>query len=968
MTTTLKSKSKEMNTFESKYKNYQDFIRQHYVDKDDKTTPITNTRIGNPGGKYHISNLEYTEFLDLYYRDVVSKGLPEFLTEKQLDRGGPIVVDIDLRYTYETTEKQYKKTHIDDIVQIYLEQLKHIFIFDNRVHFPIYVLEKSSVNRIEDKNITKDGIHIIFGIQADRITQMFLRDRVLEEMPKSELWSAVPTTNEWKDVFDEGISKGHTNWQMYGSQKPNHETYKLTHYYEIEYDADDGEMICTDLNVKKFDMDRDFKKLSVRYRDHISLIFTVEFDQIHENAESNSASSTQFKKQFVRTSSNMVGANSIMMNVLQINNKEQLEIAIHQLLEQLVANKEYDMVEMYDFTMTLPESYYGAGSYDKWLRVGMALCNSNKKMFAAWIAFSAKSKDFKFHTISEMYEKWLGFETGNETGLTRRSILYWSKADAPKEYEKVCCKSIDYHIDQVFQMSIINGKSEKGMGSGDADIAFILKQMYKDEFICASVRYDKWYRFSSNRWVEDECGTTLRRHISEELRDMFRKKSDYYVMKNIMRQSQNKNESDSGSNASAPNPTEERTSKIMEIVLKLSQTSHKDHILKEARELFYDNDIKFLDLLDSNPYLMCFKNGVWDFKEKVFRLGRAEDYISKCTNMEYKKLDRVRDAKIIAEIDDFMAKLFPIEQLRNYMWEHLASTLIGVNLNQTFHMYIGGGENGKSVLTDLMSQVFGEYKCDAPLCLITQARIKQGQASPDIVALKGVRYAVMQEPSKGDKINDGALKELTSGTEPIRGRNLFSSPIAFVPQMKLIVCTNEFMEVKTRDHATWRRFRVVDFMSLFTDNPVEGDPEKPYQFKIDRKLKERFPAWREVFMAMLVEIILRTDGHVSDCPMVMESTTKYREREDHIAEFIRDRITMDPEGKITKTEATNEFNLWFQSNYGRGGPSGKEVHEYLDKRLGKFKSAVGAWTGAKIRYERDFVSVSDDFDVEDVEL
>jgi putative DNA primase/helicase len=98
-----------------------------------------------------------------------------------------------------------------------------------------------------------------------------------------------------------------------------------------------------------------------------------------------------------------------------------------------------------------------------------------------------------------------------------------------------------------------------------------------------------------------------------------------------------------------------------------------------------------------------------------------------------------------------MAKLFPIEQLRNYMWEHLASTLIGVNLNQTFHMYIGGGENGKSVLTDLMSQVFGEYKCDAPLCLITQDRIKQGQASPDIVALKGVRYAVMQEPSRGTR-------------------------------------------------------------------------------------------------------------------------------------------------------------------------------------------------------------------------
>jgi P4 family phage/plasmid primase-like protien len=349
---------------------------------------------------------------------------------------------------------------------------------------------------------------------------------------------------------------------------------------------------------------------------------------------------------------------------------------------------------------------------------------------------------------------------------------------------------------------------------------------------------------------------------------------------------------------------------------------------------------------------------VWDFKEKVFRAGRAEDYISKCTNIQYRKIDPVSDAKVVAEIHDFMEKLFPIEQIRKYMWEHLASVLIGANLTQTFHMYIGGGENGKSVLTDLMSQILGDYKSDAPLSLITQARMKQGQASPDVVALKGVRYAVMQEPSKGDRINDGALKELTSGTEPIRGRNLFSAPITFVPQFKLIVCTNELIEVKTRDHATWRRFRLVDFMSLFTDKPVEGDTEKPFQFKIDRKLKERFVEWREVFMSMLVDIVLKTDGNISDCPMVMESTNKYREREDHIAEFIRDRIVMDPKGKITKTEATNEFNLWYQSTYGRGGPSTKEVHEYLDKKLGKFKSAAGAWTGAKIRYERDEVMIS----------
>ena len=795
---------------------------------------------------------------------------------------------------------------------------------------------------------------MIIGIQSDRITQTILRSRVVKKMDETELWSKLALKNTWNDVFDEGISKGHTNWQLYGSKKPNHEQYRLTGYYEIEFDGSDGELMCDDLNIKKFDMDNDFKKLSVRYKNHLAPVFTTEFYDIHQNMENNNPKNTY------RASAQQPRKKQDI-NILSIRGKSDLDNAIGAFLENL-SPADYEFKEIYEYTMILPESYYGEGSYSKWIKVGMALCNVSTKLLLVWIAFSAKSSTFIYSSIPDLLDRWMKFDTNNETALTKRSIIYWAREDAKDAYETVRANSVDHHLEQSIRAFSANGKMEKGIGSGDSDIAFILKQLYKDKFICASVKYDRWFVFDKNRWVEDECGTTLRKHISNELRNLYRKKSED-IAKNLCDKTQTEEKL---------KIYEERSTKIMEIVVKLARTSDKDHILKEARELFYDREIKFLDLLDSNPYLLCFNNGVWDFKEKVFRSGRAEDYISKCTNIEYRKINPVSDAKTVSEINDFMEKLFPIEQIRKYMWEHLASVLIGANLNQTFHMYIGGGENGKSVLTDLMSQILGDYKSDAPLSLITQARMKQGQASPDVVALKGVRYAVMQEPSKGDRVNDGALKELTSGTEPIRGRNLFSAPITFVPQFKLIVCTNELMEVKTRDHATWRRFRLVDFFSLFTDNPVEGDTDKPFQFKIDRKLKEKFTDWREVFMSMLVDIVLRTEGNITDCPMVMESTNKYREREDQIAEFIRDRIVMDSKGKITKTEATNEFNIWYQSTYGRGGPSTKEVHEYLDKKLGKFKSAAGAWTGAKIKYERDDIIISnideEDFSESDIQL
>ena len=97
--------------------------------------------------------------------------------------------------------------------------------------------------------------------------------------------------------------------------------------------------------------------------------------------------------------------------------------------------------------------------------------------------------------------------------------------------------------------------------------------------------------------------------------------------------------------------------------------------MREARELFYNQE--FLDKLDQNPYSICFNNYVVDFKNKTHRRGQADDYISKCTNIEYIKLNKNKHRDTIDDIELFMKQLFPDDKLRRYMWDHLASVLIG---------------------------------------------------------------------------------------------------------------------------------------------------------------------------------------------------------------------------------------------------------------------------------------------------
>ena len=64
----------------------------------------------------------------------------------------------------------------------------------------------------------------------------------------------------------------------------------------------------------------------------------------------------------------------------------------------------------------------------------------------------------------------------------------------------------------------------------------------------------------------------------------------------------------------------------------------------------------------------------------------------------------------------------------------------------------------------------------------------------------------MQEPSKGDKINEGIMKELTGG-DPVQCRALYSSSKTFIPQFKLAVCTNNLFDITSNDDGTWRNCR-----------------------------------------------------------------------------------------------------------------------------------------------------------------
>ena len=464
----------------------------------------------------------------------------------------------------------------------------------------------------------------------------------------------------------------------------------------------------------------------------------------------------------------------------------------------------------------------------------------------------------------------------------------------------------------------------------------VLYHLYKDKYVCSSITNKTWYVFNNHRWEKDE-GQRLRMAISKNLFELYSEKQGQCLSESQHYEPQDDNHEKS----------QRKIKKIAEICIKLKKTNDKNNIMREAMEIFFDKD--FSKNIDSNPYLMCFTNGVFDLKLKEFRDGYPQDYITKTTGHPYIKFNPENTIEIVNEINIFMDQLFPKHEVCKYMWDHLASVLIGVKKEHVFNIYRGSGSNGKSILTDLMSQCLGDYKGTVPITLVTDKRSSIGGATPEVMQLKGVRYAVMQEPSKDSVINEGIMKELTGG-DPLLGRALYCDSEIFIPQFSLVVCTNALFEIKSNDDGTWRRMKLVDFLAKFISEGETHTDDTTYVFLKDKSLKEKLPKWAPVFISMLIKRACETEGEVKDCQEVVSASNRYRQSQDAISGFINDKIIKDEKGGITKKYLNDVFKEWYQMNYGnRKPPKLSEIEDVMIKKFGNRNTKTQKWHGISIK-------------------
>ena len=439
---------------------------------------------------------------------------------------------------------------------------------------------------------------------------------------------------------------------------------------------------------------------------------------------------------------------------------------------------------------------------------------------------------------------------------------------------------------------------ESSLSGSHYSIAKAVFSIYKDRFRVDDIKNTEWYEFDSIRWKRSHLMNIL---ISEDLPKYYRaiKISDTSVQtKDLQDFLVNNDRIDANL----------RNQMVDNIISKLENVSFKNNIISQIIYLFKTHDQEFYSNLDSKTYLIGFKNGVYDLREREFRKGLQEDCITFSTKYDW--IDYDESSQQVQDIYKFLGQIIPNKRVLEYTLKVLGKALVGIP-EERFYIWTGlSGANGKSTLVNFLENTLGDYITSVDVSLLTNKRGNASNASPDVVRLRGKRIFTFQEPEHDDKLRTGILKQYTGG-DTIIARELFKAPVSFKLQGTMIMCCNDLPAVSSIDGGTWRRIRVVEFKSRFCDNPV-----KENEFKIDPTIKTKINEWRPYFMSILINWYYKfLEQGMNEPDEVKQATAKYKVDNDKFNEFFDAVLEEHSDSFETNKNIYSNFSSWWSNNY-----------------------------------------------------
>lgn len=339
--------------------------------------------------------------------------------------------------------------------------------------------------------------------------------------------------------------------------------------------------------------------------------------------------------------------------------------------------------------------------------------------------------------------------------------------------------------------------------------------------------------------------------------------------------------------------------------------------------------------LDANAMLVGVGNGVLDLAsgDLLTDAEASAALITKRLGCEF-----APDAKcpvwerFVADVcGDSAALVRYFRQLAGYC-------LTGLMEEQTFQFFFGGGANGKTVFTETLCALLGDYAARADdSILVASANAKPGAS---LARLPGVRLLVGSETSEGQRLNESLVKQITGG-DTITAEPKYCAPFDFKPTCKLVLFGNHKPVIRGTDGGIWRRVRLVPFTVTVA------------QEKRDSRLPERLRAELSGILNWAIEGLhdWAANGRrlaVPEC--VTAASDEYRTDSDWLADFIDERLEQLAGFTTSKKDVFLAYSQWSRDE-GLSYPLAKKALSRRLKERGFVESSAHYWSGVRLRVE-----------------
>lgn len=871
---------------------------------------FTHVSLIHPKGKYSLGRSVLSRFWPLYSKVVQSNEVALGLAESPQPYSS-VLVDVDLKFFVEfepPVEHLYPRDFLDALIYIYQDVLREVVHGITDAQLSCVVLEKPKYRSTEHDQHYKNGFHLQFpGLFLSRVDQeIVVLPRVRQQMAKNahrilDLFqtfrSRLVNVQEITDLIDAAAFKN--AWLLYGSRKSeSQDAYAITRVVTADRDIQTVEKAFESYLV--YDEDEECIPLNAsNLAFHLPRILSIHpYGRRVSDVRSNLQTTSPELLQYVRK--------PVVASVAEDTRDDET------VAEELATAK-----KLLPFLSTAR-----ADDRNNWMTVGWVLFNISRgsdEGLDLWLNFSRRSH--KFNETRCLYE-WSHME--DRKRITLGTLVFFAKKDNPEGYQAYLFEQNRRALRFEFSMC-------------HYDLAMVLHRQHGTEFVYTD---SGWYQFLNHHWEAIENGFELRSKISNDLVAFYKSyRDDMFVeMK--------------GRDEDELLQMKKKEGELTRLIGCLKTTQFKQNIMRECQEVFHQRD--FEKKLNTNRYLIGFRNGVYDLEQNYFRVGLPTDYISTQMPIEYHEFEPT-DTRI-REVHNFLDKVFPDSSLRRYFLDVMCETFVGYNHRKHVYYWTGEGDNGKSITQMFFEKMFGRLSVKAPMSLITSKRPGAGSANAELARTgNGVRTVFLDEPDPDEEIFTGVFKQL-SGNDSIYTRDLFQKGkdvSELIPMFKLFVICNKLPKIrKGGDKATWNRIRVIPFESTFSKNaPISPEEQlRDKVFPVDTSFAQKIPSLVEPFAWILLQH--RIQPKIDEPEKVIAATDRYRMNNDYLHQFIGQVIVEDDKGSVSTGDLYCKYKEWLEEGLpGVRAPPLIEFIEYFQKKWGD-NDANGVWRGRRIKFER----------------